>query len=452
MKTECLVLPHDPGWDEARRAWNLAVDQWPVAVALPESVEDVIAVVRWARSRGLRIAPQTTGHSAGAMGSLAHTVLVKMERMRGVEIDAVNRRARVAAGAVWAEVTDAAAEHGLAALAGSSHDVGVVGYALGGGISHLSRKHGLASSTVEAVELVNAKGEHVRVEAESDPELFWALRGGGGSFGIVTAIEFALLPLEEVFAGVLFFPIERGAEVLHAWRRWVDDVPEELTSIGRFLQFPPIPDIPQPLRGNSFVVIEATYIGDEQAGADLLRPLRELGPVMDTFATIPVEHLRKLHMDPPGPVPGYGDGMLLDDLPEYAIDTLVAVAGAESGSPLISVEVRHLGGALARRAPGHGALASIEADFALFAVGMAPTPELGAAVKARVELVRAAMSQWDAGRAYLNFTERREGGEQLFGPVTYRRLQAVKARVDPDDFVRSNHPVRPDAKLLKKAA
>jgi FAD/FMN-containing dehydrogenase len=452
MKTECLVLPHDPGWDEARRAWNLAVDQWPVAVALPESVEDVIAVVRWARARGLRIAPQTTGHSAGAMGSLADTVLVKMERMRGVEIDAANRRARVAAGVVWAEVTDAAAEHGLAALAGSSHDVGVVGYALGGGISHLSRKHGLASSTVKAVELVNAKGEHVRVEAESDPELFWALRGGGGSFGIVTAIELELLPLEEVYAGVLFFPIERGAEVLHAWRRWVDDVPEELMSIGRFLQFPPIPDIPQPLRGSSFVVIEATYIGDEQAGADLMRPLRELGPVMDTFATIPVEHLRELHMDPPGPVPGHGDGMLLDDLPEYAIDTLVAVAGAESGSPLISVEVRHLGGAIARRAPGHGALGSIEADFALFAVGMAPTPEMGAAVKAHVERVRAAMSQWDAGRDYLNLTERRESGERLFGPVTYRRLQAVKARVDPDDLFRSNHPVRPAAKALKKAA
>ena len=311
MKTECLVHPHDPGWDEARRAWNLAVDQQPAAVALPETVEDVIAVVRWARSRGLRIAPQATGHSAGAMGSLAHTVLVKMERMRGVEIDTAKRRARVAAGTVWAEVTAAAAEHGLAALAGSSHDVGVVGYSLGGGISHLSRKHGLAANAIMAVELVNAEGEVVRADAENEHELFWALRGGGGSFGIVTAIEFALLPIEEVYAGVLFFPIERGAEVLQAWRRWVEDVPEELMSIGRFLQFPPIPNIPEPLRGNSFVVVEAIYIGDEEAGAELLRPLRELGPAMDTLATIPVERLQELHMDPPGPVPGHGDGMLL---------------------------------------------------------------------------------------------------------------------------------------------
>jgi FAD/FMN-containing dehydrogenase len=452
MRTESLVHPHDPGWDEARRAWNLAVDQQPAAVALPESVGDVVAVVRWARSRGLRVAPQTTGHSAGAMGSLAHTVLVKMERMRGVEIDTAKRRARVAAGSVWGEVSAAAAEHGLATLAGSSHGVGVVGYSLGGGISHLARKHGLAANAITAVELVNAEGEVVRADAENEHELFWALRGGGGSFGIVTAIEIELLPIEKVYAGVLFFPIERGAEVLHAWRSWVDDVPEEVTSIGRFLQFPPIPNIHEPLRGNSFVVVEATYIGDEESGAELLRPLRELGPVMDTFATIPVEQLQELHMDPPAPVPGHGDGMLLNHLPAYAIDQLVAVAGAESGSPLISVEVRHLGGALARKSPDHGALGSIDADFALFAVGMTPTPEAMAAVKAHLEYVQAAMAQWDAGRDYLNWTERRERGERLFGPITYRRLQAVKAAVDPDDLFRSNHPVRLPASKLKKAA
>jgi FAD/FMN-containing dehydrogenase len=452
MKTECLVLPHDPGWDEARRAWNLAIDQQPAAVALPESVDDVIAVVRWARSRGLRVAPQATGHNAGAMGSLAHTVLVKMERMRGVEIDPVKRRARVAAGVVWAEVSDAAAEHDLAALAGSSHDVGVVGYSLGGGISHLARKHGLSANSITAVELVNADGELKRVDGENDPELFWALRGGGGSFGIVTALELALYPIQEVYAGVLFFPIERGAEVLHAWRRWVDDVPEELMSIGRFLQFPPIPDIPEPLRGRSFVVIEATYIGDAESGAELMEPLRALGPVMDTLATIPVEQLRELHMDPPAPVPAHGDGMLLNGMPPEAIDALVAVAGAEAGSPLLSVEVRHLGGALARKAPGHGALATIDGDFVMFAVGMTVTPEMATAVKAHVEHVQAALSPWDAGRDYLNFTERRERGERLFGATTYRRLQAVKAKVDPDDLFRSNHPVRLPARRLREAA
>ncbi|MDX6408027.1 MAG: hypothetical protein QOE13_1098 [Gaiellaceae bacterium] len=452
MKTESVVLPHDPSWNEARVAWNLAVDQQPAAVALPESAEDVAAVVRWARNRGLRVAPQGTGHNAAAMGSLAHTVLVKTERMRGVEIDAEARTARVEAGVLWAEVSEAAARHGLAALAGSSPDVGVVGYSLGGGISWLARRYGLAANSVTAVELVNAEGELVRADAHNESELFWALRGGGGSFGVVTALEFQLYPITEVYAGVLFFPIERGTEVLRAWRRWIEDVPEEITSVGRFLQFPPIPDIPEPLRGGSFVVVEATSLLDETATDELLRPLRDLGPAMDTFATIPVERLSSLHMDPEHPVPGVGDGMLLRDFPEEAIDAIVAAAGAGSGSPLLSVEVRHLGGALGRMQPGHGALATIEARFAMFAVGISMTPEMGAAMKAHVEVIHAALASWDAGRDYLNFTERRERGERLFGSATYRRLQTVKGKVDPDDVFRSNHPVRLPGGRLRRAA
>jgi len=452
MKTDAVVLPHDPRWNEARVAWNLAVDQQPAAVALPESAADVMAVVRWARSRGLRVAPQGTGHNAAAMGSLAHTVLVKTERMRGVEIDAERRIARVEAGVLWAEASEAAAQHGLAALAGSSPDVGVVGYSLGGGISWLARRYGLAANSVTAVELVNADGELVRADADHQSELFWALRGGGGSFGVVTALEFRLYPIAEVYAGALFFPIERGKEVLHAWRNWIEGVPDEVTSVGRFLQFPPIPDIPEPLRGGSFVVVEAASLLDEAATYELLRPLRELGPATDTFATIPIERLSSLHMDPEHPVPGAADGMLLRDFREEAIDAVVAAAGAGSGSPLLSVEVRHLGGALGRRQPGQGALATIEAGFAVFAVGIAMTPEQGAAVRAHIEIVQAALASWDAGRDYLNFTERRERGERLFGGTTYRRLQAVKGRVDPADVFRSNHPVRPPGGRLRKAA
>jgi FAD/FMN-containing dehydrogenase len=452
MKTESLVLPHEPGWQEARRAWNLAVDQRPAAVALPETAAEVAAVVRWARSRGLRVAPQGTGHAADAMGSLAHTVLVKTERMRGIEIDPEARRARVEAGVLWAEVTEAAAKHGLAALAGSSPDVGVVGYTLGGGLSWLARRHGLASNGVTAVELVNAEGEHVRADPENEPELFWALRGGGGSFGIVTALEFELYPIREVYAGVLFFPAERGREILRAWRRWIETVPDELTTVGRFLHFPPLPELPEPLRGGSFVVVEAVYLGDEQSGSDLLRPMRELGPVMDTVATIPVERLSSVHMDPEHPVPGAGDGMLLSDFPEEAIDTLVAVAGADSGSPLLSVEVRHLEGALARSRPGQGALGTLEARFAMIAVGIAATPAMGAAVRAHVELLRSALARWDSGRDYLNFTTRRERGQRFFGAKAFARLQAVKAKVDPHDVFRSNHPIRVPARRLRRAA
>jgi FAD/FMN-containing dehydrogenase len=450
MKSESLVLPHDPGWNDARRAWNLAVDQRPAAVAMPETAAEAAAVVRWARSRGLRIAPQGTGHGASAMGSLAHTVLVKTERMRGIEIDPESRRARVAAGVLALEVSEAAAEHGLAALAGSSPDVGVVGYTLGGGISWLGRRHGLAANSVTAVELVDADGELMCLDSESEPDLFWALRGGGGSFGLVTALEFELYPIREVYAGVLFFPAARGGEVLRGWRRWLEDVPDELTSIGRLLHFPSMPELPEHLRGRSFAVVEAVYVGDAQTGAELLRPMRDLEPIMDTVERIPVERLSKVHMDPEHPVPGAGDGMLLSGLPDEAIHSLVRLAGSDS--PLLSVEVRHLQGELARPRPEHGVLAALEARFALSAGGVAATTAVGAAVKAHVELVQAAMSRWDAGRDYLNFTQRRERGERFFGPKAFARLQAVKARVDPGDVFRSNHPIRVPVTRLRRAA
>jgi FAD/FMN-containing dehydrogenase len=452
VKDELIVLPHDPSWDEARLAWNRAADQQPAAVAMPESARDVVAIVSWARERGLRVAPQGTGHNAIPLGSLAHTVLLKTERMRGLSIDIRKRRARVDAGVLWAEVTDAAAQHGLAALAGSSPDVGVVGYTLGGGVSWLGRRYGLAANSVTAVELVNAEGDLIRADADRHGDLFWALRGGGGSFGVVTALEFELYPISEVHAGILFFPLERGTELLRAWRRWVDRVPDEVTSVARFLQLPPIPELPEPLRGGSFAIVEAVSLLGEDATDELLRPLRDLGPRMDTFTTIPVRELEHLHMDPKQPVPGAGDGLMLSELNDTAIDALVHTTGAESGSPLVSVEVRHGGGALGRKPPGAGALASLEGKFMVYAVGMAPTPEMGAAVRAHVELVHNALAPWDAGRTYLNFTEKRQRGERLFGEMTYRRLQAVKAAVDPADVFRSNHPVRLPAADARQAA
>ena len=184
-----VVTPDDQSWDEARQAWNLAVDQRPAAVAVAESADDVAAVVTSARQHGLRVAAQGTGHAAAPMGSLADTILLKTERLRGVRVDPKTRTARVAAGEVWLNVVGAAAEHGLAALAGSSPDVGVVGYTLGGGLSWLSRTHGLCANNVEAVELVTADGQLRRVDGETDADLFWALRGGGGSFGMAPTPE-----------------------------------------------------------------------------------------------------------------------------------------------------------------------------------------------------------------------------------------------------------------------
>jgi FAD/FMN-containing dehydrogenase len=360
--------------------------------------------------------------------------------MRGVSVDPKRRTARVEAGVLWQEVTDAAAEHGLAALAGSSHDVGVVGYTLGGGISWLARKYGLSSNAVLAAEIVDAEGNERRIDYENDPDLFWAVRGGGGAFAVVTALEIRLFPVAEVYAGTLFFPIDGAREVLSAWLELTDRAPEELMSVGRLMRFPDLPLVPEPVRGKEFALVEVSYLGSEADGIELTRPLRELGPVLDTTAMIPARRLSELHMDPPAPVPGIGDGRLLDALSIEAVDAIVESAGAESGSTLLSVEVRQLGGALARRAEGDGA-AYLDREFALFAVGMAPTPEIAAKTRSDVARVLAAVDPWDSGRDYLNFREDESTGERLFSAETYARLRAIKAAVDPDNVIRSNHEV-----------
>ncbi|HYX87377.1 MAG TPA: FAD-binding protein [Gaiellales bacterium] len=438
-----VVLPGEAGWDAARTPWNLAVEQRPEAVALPHTAADVASVVNFAATNDVRVAVQGTGHGAAAMGPLDGAILMKTEQMRGIEVDADRRRTRVEAGVLWAEVAAAAGAHGLAALAGSSPDVGVVGYTLGGGLSWLARRYGLASSSVLAVELVTADGRARRVDASTDPELFWALRGGGGSFGAVTAMEFALHPVRSAYAGMLLWPIDRAGEVLSAWLEWTQGMPDDMTTVGRVLQLPPLPDIPEPFRGCAFAVIEAFHLGGEAAGAALLAPMRALRPEIDTVTTIPAPALSQVHMDPEHPVPGRGDGLLLADLSQAGIDALLAAAGPRSGSALLSVEIRQLGGALARPAPGAGALSHIDAAYAVYAVGIAATAEMGAAVERSVDAVRGALAPWEADTAYLNTSERRTSGDRLFGEYTHHRLRAVKAAYDAGDLFRANHPLAP---------
>jgi UDP-N-acetylenolpyruvoylglucosamine reductase len=439
-----VVLPGDRRFDEARRAWNLTVDQRPAAVVFPESAAEVAAAIRWAAGRGLRVAAQGTGHNAGPLGPLGDAVLLRTGRMRGIRVDARARVARVEAGAVWLDMVHAAARHGLAALAGSSPDVGVVGYTLGGGLSFLGRKYGLAASNVTAIEVVTADGRLLRADRDQHSDLFWALRGGGGSFGVVTAIEFRLFPLTEAYAGVLWYPIERGSEVLHAWAELTrKEIPDELTTVGRFLNLPPIPQIPEPVRGKSFVIVEAYHLGDRAQADDLLAPLRGLGPINDTITTVPVPALSHLHMDPEEPVPGAGDGMMLGVLPSGAVDAFAAAAGHGAAFPLLSAEIRHLGGEFARSRPGNGALACVDAQYVLYAVGMTPVPDLVAPVMAQVEAVKRALAPWAAGQMYLNFAETQQPAAPFWTEQAYQRLRRIKASVDPGDMIRSNHPVPP---------
>jgi hypothetical protein len=436
-----VAAPGDPSWDEARQAWNLAIDQRPALVALPENVDDVVAIVEFARAAGLRVAAQGTGHNAAAIASLDDTVLVKTSRMKGVAIDAGGRCARVAAGTLWAEVTGPASEHGLAPLAGSSPAVGVVGYTLGGGLSWLSRRHGLAANSVIAIEIVTADGRVVRCDRDHEPGLFWALRGGGGSFGVVTAIEFALYPAPQVYGGAMLWPWERATEVLNRYVEWSRTAPDAISTSIRLLQVPPLPDVPEALQGRSFVAIDGAYLGAEAAAAEVLAPLRALEPEIDMFAPIPAAALSHIHMDPEHPVPARGDGMILDRLTPAAIDALVEAVGPGSGSPLLMVELRQLGGAIGVPPAEHGALAKIGGEFALFAVGIPMDADAAAAIAAYLDGLLAALDPWDAGRRCLNFTERPADAREFFPEMTLARLQAVKLAYDPEGTFLANHPV-----------
>jgi hypothetical protein len=440
-----VITPGDAEYDVARQAWNLAVNQEPVMVALPESAGDVARVVRYAAEKGLRVAPQGTGHNAGPLGDLHDTILMKTSRMVGVEIHAEERYARVQAGAIWADVVGPAQAAGLTAMSGSSPDVGVVGYTLGGGLSWIARKYGLATNHVRAIELVTADGRLVRADHETHPELFWALRGGGGSFGVVTAIEIELFPFTEIYAGMLAFPIERASEVLDAWNDLLPSLPDEMTTVGRMLRVPPLPDVPEVFRGRELTIVEAFYLGDEAEGRRLLQPLRDLRPEVDTIATMPTDQLIHVHMDPPAPVPGEGDHVMIGEhLTREGIDAFVAAFTSDAAKPLLMGELRQLGGALARPGDHHGAADTFDGSYTMFSVGMTPTPEIAAAVAAALPVMRAAMTPYEGGREYLNFAERKGlDAKRFYDDATYERLTTVKAGYDPDDVFRANHPIPP---------
>jgi hypothetical protein len=437
------VVAGQSGWDEARRAWQLGVDQRPAAVVYPESAQDVVSAIRSARESGQRVAAQGTGHNAAPLGSLHDTLLLKTERMRGVTIDPRARIARAEAGALSLEVVQAAARHGLAMPAGSSPDVGVVGYTIGGGIGLLSRRYGLSANNVHAIELVTADGHLLRADREREPDLFWAVRGGGGSFGVVTAIELELFPLAEAYAGLLWYPLERGSEVLHTWRELTHaTLPDELTTMGRFVNFPPIAEVPEPVRGRSFVIVDAYHVGDRARADELLAPLRALGPVNDTIGIVSMPELSHVHMDPERPAPVAGDGLMLAELPVEALDTFIDVAGAGGGHQLAVIELRQLEGELGRARPENGALASIPAKYTLIAGGFA-LPELESALTGQIEAITHALAPWAAPYMYLNFADTRRDPASFWEAQAYQRLRRIKSAVDPADLIRSNHPIPP---------
>ena len=437
-------LPGDPGYDAARMPWNVAFDQRPAAVAYPATPAEASDVVLAARRAGLRVAPQSTGHNPGPLISrgLDDVVVLRTSAMTAVSIDAATRTARVEGGALWLDAVEAAGAVGLAALHGSSPDVGIAGYSLGGGMGWYARKLGLAANSVTAVELVTADGSLVRTDATTFPELFWALRGGGGSFGVVTALEFSLYPIQTTYAGMLIWDRNEADKVLPRWAEWAAEAPAEVTTSFRVLNLPPLPELPEMIRGRQLVVIDGAVLGDDDGQtAGVISGLRELRPEIDTFARVPASSIVRLHMDPEGPTPGVSDSAMLGGLPDAAVDAFLAEVGPGSQSSLLMAELRQLGGALSRPHPGAGALPMLDGAFLLFNVAIAMTPEMGAQGLADAHKLTTAMADFANGRPYLNFAEGPVDPRTAYPDDTWQRLMKIRSVVDPDGVFEANHPV-----------
>lgn len=438
-----VYLPGDPDYDRARGAWALVADQRPAAVAEPASPQEVVGIVRCAAALGLRVAAQGTGHNAAPLAAqnLSDVILVRTTRLTDVSVDAGRQIVRVGAGATWEPAVNAAAAAGFSVLHGSSPDVGIAGYSLGGGIGWYARKLGLATNSLTAIEVVTANGELVRTDETHRAELFWALRGGGGSFGVVTALEFRMFPFDTAFGGMLVWDITRAPEVLREWAAWAPGAPDEVTTSFRILRLPPVPDIPEPFRGRSLVIIDGAVLDTDERAEQILAPLRSLAPEVDTFARVPSAALVRLHMDPEGPTPAVGDSTILGSLPEEAIDAFLAQVGPGAQTTCMMAELRQLGGALGRTLPGAGACSHFDGQFLAFGGGLALTPEMGAATRADAGAMIDAVRPWSNGRNYLNFVEEPTDVRTGYDAGTWRQLTGLRSALDPDGLFVGNHRV-----------
>lgn len=436
-------LPGDPAYDEARLPWNLQADSHPAAVAYPAFPHEVATVLRTAARGGLKVAPQGTGHGAPPLaGRLGDAVLLRTSAMTELRVDAERRTARVGAGVLWGDVVERAGRVGLAALHTSSPGVGVVGSSMGGGLSWYSRRHGLQCSAITAVELVLADGTVTRATDDVDSDLLWATRGGGGGFGVITALEFDLLPVRTVSAGMLLWEWTSAQRVLTTWGQWAAQAPESVTSVARLMQAPDLPWLPAQVRGRRLVMIDAVVLGGPDAASEVLAPLRALRPEIDTFDEVPAASVAHLQVDPLSPTAVYANSILLDALPERAVEALVATAGHGSGSDLLFVELRQLGGAVARPAPRAGALDRMDGSVLVLCVGL----DQGAgwaAVHEDAGRVTSALQPWATGSAYLLMADA-DVEERRGWPVSaWQRLVGIRESADPHGLFVPPRPAAP---------
>lgn len=435
-----LATDHDYG--AACAGFNLAYAKEPDLVVMATSAADVAAAVKYAAAGGLKVCVQATGHgsSPAAKGGL----LINTSLMQNVSVDPALRSARVGAGVLWRDVIEAAAPFGLAPLCGSSPTVSVVGLTLGGGMGPVGRTFGFAADRVTAAQIVTADGKILEVNEEVEPELFWALRGGKCSVGIITELEFGLMELSDYYGGAIYYPAQSAAAVLNAFQAWAPTLPEEVSTSVALLRLPDMEGVPPPLRGNFCVSLRYVHVGSDERGAELLEPMRAAGePLMDLVRRTPYSAIASVHQDPEDPMPAWDRSLLLKELPPAAISALLEVAGPQVELPLIMVELRLMGGALSRPQGTPNAVGGRDAAFSLGVIGAFPPPLRGA-VTAAGSAVMSAVEPWSTGGTQINFqgdAATYEEVQRAWPKETWARLRELKQRLDPDERFSFGYPV-----------
>ncbi|TYC02651.1 FAD-binding oxidoreductase [Micromonospora sp. WP24] len=441
-----VLAPGDEGYAAETATWNTALVQRPALAVGATSAADVQAAVRFAAANALPVAMVATGH--GAVVPADGALLVNLRRINGVSIDARSRTATIGAAVPAQQLIQAGTGEGLALLAGSSPNVGVVGYALGGGISPtLGRLHGFAADHVSAAEIVCADGALRQVDAEHDPDLFWAIRGGMGNFGVVTSLTIGLVPVTRLYGGGLYFAGEHVEQVVAAFRGIAAAPPEQLSVSLAFLRLRSGPAVPEPLRDRFSVHVRIAYLGSAADGERLIAELRATAPaLLDTVAEIPYTAIAGIHSDPVEPTPTYEMSTLLREFPAAAAEALIAVAGPGVDTPAGAIEIRQLGGALARAPRMPNAVGNRDAGFQLSGA-MFDAPGRAEEFRAPLAEIADAVAPWTTGGRQANFLTGYDttaaAVARAYEPETYRRLAEVKSAVDPGNMFRINHNILP---------
>ncbi|MDJ0462495.1 FAD-binding oxidoreductase [Streptomyces sp. H27-C3] len=441
-----VFLPDEPGYTEHVDGFDRAVEHHPALVVAVANAEDVVTAVRFARDHGLAVAVQATGHGV-ALPADGNSLFLATRGMDGCQVDPERRVARLEAGVLWQDVIPVAARYGLAPLNGSAPFVGAVSYTLGGGIGVLSRRHGYAADHVHRIEVVTADGELRVATQEENSDLFWALRGGKGNFGVVTAIEVGLVEVTRLYGGGLFFPAESAREVLHFYSEWAAEMPEEMSSSFFMLNWPDVDGVPEELRGRFALHLRLCYLGSPEAGERLVKPLRDLTPtLLDTVADMPYTEVGTIHNDPPTPGRYHINTFQITRLDHDVVDAVLAQVGPGAQSA-VALEIRQLGGALARPPKVPNAVAHVEAPFQVYSAGVLGIGE-DDAVLADQDRVVEIFERWSSGTRMLNFmagiahTDAAYVSE-AYTPEAYARLVALKTTWDPGNMFRINHNIPP---------